>query len=126
MQDEKNKLLIVEDDEFLLNALERSFSEHGYDILKATDGEKGLSLALREHPDLILLDIVLPKMDGITMLKKLRKDSWGETAKVVMLSNLDRVDYQEASFENNASRYLVKTDWTLDQLTKKVLEVLSE
>lgn len=123
---EGNKLLIVEDDEFLINAMERNFASKGYEVIKATDGTSGLEMALREHPDLILLDIVLPKMDGFTLLQKLRKDQWGSKAKVVMLSNLDRADYQQKSMEHNVSRYLVKTDWTLEQLTQKVLEVLSE
>ena len=124
-ENQMKKILVIDDDEFMANALSNKLQGRGYVVIHASDGARGLELALERHPDLILLDIVLPKIDGLTILKKLRKDEWGSAVKVVMLSNLDRVDYQEKSFEQNASKYLVKTDWTLDQLTEKVLELLS-
>ncbi len=77
MDTQTKKILVVEDDVPELNALRDKFTREGFSILTAKNGEEGLAIALREHPDLILLDIIMPVMDGITMLVKLREDSWG-------------------------------------------------
>ena len=71
------KILIVEDEDSLLSALVDKFLKAGYRVVTARDGEEGLTVALREQPDLILLDIVMPKMDGISLLRQLRDNSWG-------------------------------------------------
>src|SRR3989344_8460028 len=87
----KKKLLIVEiveDEAALSNALCDKFEREHFEVLKAKNGEEGLSIALRERPDIILLDIMLPVMDGITMLHKLREDEWGKKAHVVVLTNV--------------------------------------
>ena len=84
-EDPKKILMVevVEDDEPLLSVLSERFREEGYNVINAITGEEGLKLALKNKPDLILLDIVMPKMDGIAMLKKLRKDPWGKNANVI-------------------------------------------
>ena len=118
------KILIVEDERSLLEALVRKFSSEGFTVFEAKNGEEGLEVALKEHPDLILLDIVMPKMDGITMLHKLREDKWGKDAQVVMLSNLsDAGKVQEATSEG-AYDFLVKSDWHIDDVVKKAKEKL--
>lgn len=76
-QAKEHTILIVEDDVPELNALRDKFTHEGFSILEAKNGEEGLATALREHPDLILLDIIMPVMDGMTMLVNLRKDPWG-------------------------------------------------
>ena len=74
------KILIVEDEEIMLKALVEKFSSEGFEVVQAIDGEEGLKKALCEKPDIILLDILLPKMDGMAVLKKLREDTWGKHA----------------------------------------------
>lgn len=114
-------LLIVEDDSSLLRALSDRFADEGFKIIQAKNGEEGLESALKNRPDLILLDIIMPKMDGITMMKKLREDSWGEQVPVIILTNLSIDD----KILNDISQtepvyYLVKTDWDMEAVVKKV------
>ena len=87
-----------------------------FNILEARDGKEGLRISLKEQPDLILLDIVMPIMDGMTMLRKLRKDKWGETAQIILLTNLTSVERKAETIEQNVSDYLIKSDWKIDNL----------
>ncbi len=84
----RNKILIVEDDLDLLEVLRKKFTLEKFQVSQAPDGKIGLEEALRNHPDLILLDILMPVMDGMTMLGKLREDSWGKEVPVILLTNL--------------------------------------
>ncbi|TSC95257.1 MAG: response regulator receiver modulated diguanylate cyclase [Parcubacteria group bacterium Licking1014_1] len=120
------KILIVEDDAVMLSTLTDNFIKEGFEIIKAGDGKEGLETALREHPDLILLDILMPVMDGMTMLKKLREDAWGKDAKVIMLTNLsDNKDVAEA-IEQGSYDYLVKSDWKIEDAVAKIRDRLEE
>ena len=87
------KILVVEDEISLRKALADKFRREGFAVLEAKDGEEGLAVALKEQPHIILLDIVLPKMDGMTMLKKLRQENaWGKSVPVILLTNLSADD----------------------------------
>ncbi|HEY9585573.1 MAG TPA: response regulator [Candidatus Paceibacterota bacterium] len=122
------KILVVEDELPLRSALFDILTYEGFDVLQAEDGKEGLVLAGRYHPDLILLDIVMPVMDGLTMLKKLRStDSYGAHVPVVILSNLSlyKEDIHKDVSATEPAFYLVKTDWTLPDVVKKVKLVLS-
>ena len=90
MKKEKKKksILIVEDELSLQKVLTEKLSHEGYLIIQASNGQEGLDSALREKPDLILLDILMPVMDGSAMLEKLRADEWGKKAKVIIIINL--------------------------------------
>jgi DNA-binding response OmpR family regulator len=120
----KKTLLIIEDEQPLSSVLSEKFRKEKYQVLLARDGKKGLALALDKHPDLILLDIVMPQMDGLTMLKKLRKDSWGATVPVLILSNLSDSDKIEESMAQGVYDYLIKTDWKLEEVLEKVRQRL--
>lgn len=120
----KQTILIVEDEPSLLNALREKCTREGFHVVTAQDGEVGLQTALRVHPDLILLDIVMPKMDGISMAKKLRADSWGANAKIIMLTNLGTHEKLDEVLQQKVFDYLVKTDWTLEDLIAKIRERL--
>lgn len=120
------KILIIEDERTLLQALEQKFQSEGYDVISAKNGEEGLDVALSHHPDLILLDIVMPKMDGLSMLEKLRDDEWGKTAQVIMLSNLSDAEKVESATKYDVHDYLVKSDWKIQDVLKKVKEKLGE
>ncbi|MBI2120893.1 MAG: response regulator [Parcubacteria group bacterium] len=116
------KVLIVEDDRVLRRVIVDNLKIEGFTVFEAEDGEQGLSTALHEHPDLMLLDVVMPKMDGISMLEKLREDSWGKTANVIMLTNLSDTEKITKVSEKGVSDYLVKADWDIAGIIDKVKE----
>ena len=121
------KILIIEDEEMLAKTMSERLVLEGFDVSIALDGIQGLQMALSEHPDLILLDLILPKLDGLSMLKKLRDDSWGHQAKVIILSNLSDPRGITKGVDiglNDVSLYLVKTDWSLDNMIAKIRERL--
>lgn len=124
----KKRILIVEDDTLLRKALQEKFIREDFDVLEAEDGKKGLEVALREHPDLILLDIVMPVMDGWTMFERLRKENmWGKEVPVIMLTNLNSDDDKQIQHvaELEPAFFLVKANWKLDDVVVKVRERLS-
>lgn len=119
------KILLIEDDETLSRMYQTKLVNHGYEVMVAIDGESGLKLALDEHPDLILLDIRLPKMDGITVMHKLREDKWGKNASIVILSNLDTDDTRlSAVVTDQPVYYLLKANNTPEQVLEKIKDVL--
>jgi CheY-like chemotaxis protein len=120
----KKTILIIEDEEPMQIALEDILKFEGFNVLKAVNGEEGLSTALREHPDLILLDILMPQMNGLVMLKKLRTDDWGKNAKVIVLTNYDEKEYVATALENEAYDYFIKTDIKITEVIQKIKEKL--
>lgn len=121
----RKKILIVEDDIPTINALVQKCDTTEFEVLRAKNGKEGLFMALSEHPDVILLDIVMPVMDGIAMLKRLREDEWGKGAKIIMLTNLtDEIQVMEA-VQNGVFDFLVKSDWKIEDIMEKIKEKLS-
>ena len=119
------KLLIIEDELPLLRILSREFDNKNTMVIGAADGQEGLRLALQEHPDLVLLDLIMPKIDGLTLLKKLREDDWGKNAQVLILTNLEGdAEKTLTAIENGVFEFLVKTRWSLEKLKKIVEEKL--
>lgn len=124
----KNTILIVEDEISLRNALRDKFIQKGFIVLEAKDGEEGLPIALKEQPDLILLDIIMPKMDGMTLLKKLRPENkWSKNVPVILLSNLggDDESMMMEIEKDKMTNYLVKSNWSLNDIVETVKEKLS-
>lgn len=117
--------MIVEDDLPILNALEAKFKLEGFDVFTAANGEEGLQAALANHPDVILLDVVMPKMDGMTMLRVLRDDPWGKTAKVIFLTNLSNPETITEALGEKVFDYLVKSDWKIEAVVNKVKFLLA-
>ncbi|MEK7150991.1 MAG: response regulator [Patescibacteria group bacterium] len=118
-------ILVVEDEETLLRLLVDEFTTEGYRVLEAKNGVEGLAIALKEHPDLILLDIIMPRLDGIATLSKLREDEWGKTARILILTNLEGdAEKTIKAIENGVFEYFVKSRWTLESLKKRVKEKL--
>lgn len=119
----KKKILvieIVEDETSLSNVLSDRFEGEHFEVLKAKNGEEGLSIALREHPDLILLDLAMPVMDGITMLKKLREDEWGKSARAIILTNASDTEKVAEAMESEVFEYHVKSDTKIDDIVARV------
>lgn len=128
MDEVKKTVLLVEDEAPMLAVLHDKLQMSGYAMLQAKNGGEGLELALAHHPDIILLDLLMPKMDGMTMLTKLREDSWGKEVPVIILTNVspDTDTTLRAIIENQPAYYLVKSDVKLDTVTEKVKDILSK
>ncbi len=120
-----SKLLIVEDDQALSSLLADKFRADGFEVVLATDGQEGLKQAINWRPDVILLDIVMPKMDGMTMLHKLREHEDGKKAQVILLTNLSDTEKVYDAMSNGVFDYLVKSNWEIDDLVKEVRAKMS-
>ncbi len=115
----KKSALIIEDDKAQLWVIAKALERAGHKVLKAADGEQGLSIALTKKPDLILLDIVMPKMDGVSVLQRLRQDTWGKNVPVIILTNLSEIEAADDLSESYGD-FLVKSDWSLQDIVSKV------
>ena len=127
-EDKKTKILIVEDEEVICKAYADELRDEGFLVLTATNGRDGLGLAVREKPDLILLDILMPVMDGLTMMDTLRqKDLYGKNVPIILLTNLSASEEKimQAITKNEPAYYLVKSDWNLSQVLEKIKERLA-
>lgn len=113
-------VLVIEDDTSLLNVLAYKISDEGFQVLKAQDGKSGLDMALREHPDLILLDLLLPKLSGLTLLDDLRKDEKGKKIPVFILTNLTENDTIYKSVALNSAAYFIKSNSSLEHIADEV------
>lgn len=120
------KILIVEDEQDIREALRDKLEREGFSVVMAEDGLQGLDVAERESPDLILLDIVLPKLDGLTMTERMRKTEWGKDIKIILLTNLSDVNTVAAAQSRNVFDYLVKADWEINDVIAKVKAQLSD
>jgi len=118
------KILVVYDEDVVIKALSSQFDQNDVKVLSAKDGEAGLKIALDQHPDLILLDLVMPKMDGMTMLSKLRQDEWGDKAQVIILTNLSDQEKVAQAVDQGTYDYLVKVDWNVSDVVNKIKEML--
>ena len=121
----KKTILIIEDELPMLKALSDKFTLEGFEILEAKDGAEGLKVATSKKPDLILLDIFMPVMDGKVMFEKLRGDVWGKTVPVIILTNLNPDDKTlDELMKNGPSYYFIKSKWKLEELVSKVKKEL--
>ena len=119
MADTNKKILIVEDDKSFLWILKQSFISEGFYVSTAEDGEVGLSAVEKEKPDLILIDILMPKMDGITMAKKIKES--GNKAQIMFLTNLKDVEHISDVMETiKETDYIVKSDFHIDAIVSMV------
>jgi DNA-binding response OmpR family regulator len=114
------KILIIEDEEFLSDMYQLKFEQAGYLTIVAHDGLEGLELVKKEQPDLVLLDLILPKLDGFQVLAKLRKEPATKNIKVFILSNLGQGDEVEKGLKTGADGYFIKANLTPSQLLEKV------
>ena len=112
-------VLVVEDEPALLKILAESLTKADFHVTIAKDGKEGLAMALKDHPDLILLDIIMPKMNGIEMLKNLWQDKWGKNAKVIFLTNVVGEAEKFGTY-----KYLLKVDWKLQDIVKEVKKII--
>jgi CheY-like chemotaxis protein len=122
----KSKILIVEDDGMIRYSYADLLQKEGYEVIEAADGRAGLERALLEKPDVILLDLLMPEMGGQILLQELRKDSWGKSAKVIILTNIDKPrPIFDTLVQNHAENYLIKANTTMKQIVLYVQLALS-
>ena len=118
------KILLVEDDSFLASVYATKFELEGFTVLIAADGEQGLKMAEKHVPDIILLDILMPKMDGFEMLHRLKLDQNLVKIPVVMLTNLGQKEV-ERCLKEGAVDYLIKAHFVPGEAVKKVKKILN-
>jgi len=120
------KILVVEDEKSLRDLMMENLKARGYLAIGAENGTKGLELALSEHPELILLDLIMPGMDGMAVLKKIRSDAWGENVPVIILTNISEAGdaLVEDILIHKPVNYLIKSDWNLRDIVDKVEKLL--
>jgi CheY-like chemotaxis protein len=120
------KILLVEDDSFLRGLIGKKLADKKYEIIYASDGEKALELLKGDKPDLILLDILLPGIDGFEVLKKIKQDSKLSNIPVIIISNLMQQKDIDKAKSLGATDYLVKVQFTTDEISEKIKEVLNK
>jgi CheY-like chemotaxis protein len=120
------RILVVEDDLTQRRILVDNLKEKGFIVLEANDGVEGLRISLHEHPEIILLDIRMPRMDGMTVIHKLREDNWGSKALIIILTNYDTNDEQVSQVTvDHPSYYLIKANNPMENIIEKIEELLS-
>ena len=125
MANTKKQILVVEDDQFLRGLMVKKLESEDFDVMQAVDGESGLRLAREKKPDLILLDLVLPGIDGFEVLKQLNESSDTADMQVVVLSNLGQKDDIDRALSLGAKDYLIKAHFTPGDIVEKVKALLS-
>lgn len=118
------RILIVEDEEILMEAMAESLTKNGFEVLRAVNGKEGLDKALGEHPDLTLLDIMMPVMGGMDMLKELRKDEWGASAPVILLTNVEDDTKVLEGLEEGVHDYMIKAHWDTEKVVERIRKKL--
>jgi len=122
----KNIVLIIEDDEFLRKVIAQKLEKEGFDVQTAIDAPEALDLMKKQKPDIILLDLILPGVDGFGLLDGFKKDPVYADIPVIVLSNLGEEEGRERAIDAGADDYLVKADYTPDEIVEKTRGVLSK
>ena len=118
------KILFIEDEAALQRALSHVLSDQGYKTFSAMDGETGIAAAKKELPDLILLDLIIPKKDGFTVLTELKADKETEKIPVIVLTNLEGSADVERALLIGATTYLVKTNYKIEEIAEKIKSII--
>lgn len=126
MKEKKIKVLIIEDEKEVLELYKLKLAIDDYEVLTAMSGQEGLKKAFRESPELIFLDIKMPKMDGFEVLKRLRENPKVKKTPVIILSNFDEEDMIERGLTLGANEYLVKSQFTPEEISSKAQRWIKE
>lgn len=121
-------ILVVEDEKMLRDAVVDILRLKNFLPLEARNGDEGVERAFKKHPDLILLDLIMPAMNGLTALKKIRQDTWGKKVPIIILTNMSATKEQPVDdvATNKSTQYLIKSDWKLHDIVKKIEKTLEE
>ena len=123
MADNK-KILIIEDEELILKALSEGFKRRGFEISKATDGKKGFELIENENPDLVLLDLILPVMNGQEVLEKMKAKGLLKKIPVIVLTNVSDGATLKKCMEMGAREYIIKANFSFEDMERAIKKVL--
>ncbi len=126
MAKKKIKILLVEDDSFLLNMYATKFEIENFEVVVAEDGEKGSKAAAAEMPDIILLDIMLPKMDGFDVLKQIKSNQATANIPVILLTNLSQKDDINKGLSLGAVDFLIKAHFMPSEVVEKIKKILNK
>ena len=119
------KVLIIEDNESYSTIISEKLTHESFKVLNATDGAEGIQKATEIQPDIILIDLLLPKMNGIQVMEEIRKSDWGKGVPLIILTNINPDDeILQAIMKNKPAYYLVKPEVTLDDIHEKIQNVL--
>ena len=122
---QKSKILIVEHDTFLTGIYATKFEQEGFEVMHATDGEVALARAEKERPDVILLDVALPKLNGFEVLEKLKSNKKTEHIPIIVLTNDGKQEDVERGLALGAADYLIKAHFMPAETVEKVKKVLA-
>lgn len=117
---EPKRIIVIDDEPAIREALVEMLSVAGFDVTGAENGKKGLEVVSRQRPDLILLDIMMPEMNGWQVLEALKKDEWAKNVPVIILTNLDGVENVSKAMDQEAFQYVVKGDTELKDILAMV------
>jgi len=117
-------ILLVDDDQMFSAMLGEILTADGYTVLAECDGVAGVDTALSKHPDLIIMDLLMPRMSGSDAIRKIREDEWGKSVPMLLLTNMAQIDICMDPI--GEMECLLKTDWSLDALAKKISEFLAK
>ena len=120
----QDTILVIDDDIDLQTVLKESLMSAGFEVETASNGREGLEKAIEIKPNLILLDLVMPIMDGWEFLEKIGDDKWGQNAKIIILTNADDIDSLSRAIEEKGFEYLVKTEWKIGDVVEKIRTTL--
>jgi CheY-like chemotaxis protein len=119
------KVLIIEDDPLMSRMYQKIFTFEKYDVVMAKDGQEGLDLARSDKPTVILLDVMMPKMNGFQVLEKLKSDPETKSTPVIMLTNLAGEQDAETALAKGAVKYIVKSEYEPKQVADMVKEIIA-
>lgn len=120
------KILFIEDEAVLQKTFTEILKKEGYKVINSLDGETGLRLARSQKPDLVLLDIVLPRLQGLDVLKALKGDPETKNIPVIIMTNLETPQDIEKALTLGATTYLLKTQYTLTEIAEKIKDAIGE
>ena len=123
---EKNRILIIEDDSYISDMYKIKLESEGFQVIIASDGQKGVEQLNQQKPDLILLDVVMPKMDGFSVLQNIKEDPEVQDIPVIMLTNLGQKDSVEKGLKLGAEDYIIKAHFTPLEVVEKVKQFLNK
>ncbi len=126
MSSPTKKILIIEDNESYLSIISQKFTYEQFEVITAKDGEEGIKMALDNKPDIIIIDLLLPKKNGIQVMEELRQNEWGKNVPLIILTNLNPDDeILRMIMKNKPAYYLVKPEVNLNDILEKVRNLLN-
>lgn len=126
MAKEKIKVLLVEDDLMIVEMYKMRFEEEGYAVLVTDKGSEAIEIAEKEKPDIILLDVILPEVDGFTVLQKLKNDIKTKEIPILLLTNLGQESDKEKGLQMGAADYFIKAQHTPVEVIQKIKELINK